>query len=65
MAYRLRLTKYNGNRDWERGTGMSTEPVVIEEPRIARLLFSDSRFGWLWLPLRLYLGYMVVRGRLA
>jgi hypothetical protein len=32
--------------------------MATEQPRIARLLFSDARFGWLWLPLRLYLGYM-------
>jgi hypothetical protein len=31
--------------------------VVIEEPRLARLIFADTRFGWLWLPLRLYLGW--------
>ena len=37
---------------------MNTETGTIEEPRVARLLFSDPRFGWLWLPLRLYLGYM-------
>lgn len=37
---------------------MNTERVTIEEPRIARLVFSDIRFAWLWLPLRLYLGYM-------
>jgi hypothetical protein len=37
---------------------MKTERVAIQEPRVARLLFSDTRFGWLWLPLRLYLGYM-------
>ena len=33
------------------------EAVRIEEPRIARLLFADTRFAWLWLPLRLYLGW--------
>jgi hypothetical protein len=33
------------------------EGVVIEEPRLARLIFADTRFGWLWLPLRLYLGW--------
>src|SRR4029453_10188625 len=33
------------------------ERVVIEEPRWARLIFADTRFGWLWLPLRLYLGW--------
>lgn len=37
---------------------MSTETVLFEEPKVAKLLFSDPRFGWLWLPLRLYLGYM-------
>jgi len=26
---------------------MKTETVTIEEPRVARLLFSDPRFGWL------------------
>ena len=33
------------------------EAVMVEEPRIARLLFADTRFAWLWLPLRLYLGW--------
>jgi thiosulfate dehydrogenase [quinone] large subunit len=33
------------------------EAVRIEEPRVARLLFADTRFAWLWLPLRLYLGW--------
>lgn len=33
------------------------ERVIIEEPRLARLIFADTRFGWLWLPLRLYLGW--------
>jgi thiosulfate dehydrogenase (quinone) large subunit len=33
------------------------ERVSIEEPRFARLVFVDPRFGWLWLPLRLYLGW--------
>ncbi len=33
------------------------ERVAIEEPRLARLIFADTRFGWLWLPLRLYLGW--------
>ena len=35
----------------------SEERVLIEEPRLARLIFADTRFGWLWLPLRLYLGW--------
>jgi thiosulfate dehydrogenase [quinone] large subunit len=37
---------------------MRGETITIGEPRLARLLFSDARLGWLWLPLRLYLGYM-------
>jgi thiosulfate dehydrogenase [quinone] large subunit len=34
------------------------DTLVLEEPRIARLLFADPRFGWLWLPLRVYLGWV-------
>jgi hypothetical protein len=30
---------------------------VIDEPRFARTLLGDTRFGWLWFPLRLYLGW--------
>lgn len=37
---------------------MSPERIAIEEPRTARLLFSDSRSGWLWLRLRLYIGWI-------
>jgi thiosulfate dehydrogenase [quinone] large subunit len=33
------------------------ESVMIDEPQIARLLFADIRFAWLWLPFRLYLGW--------
>lgn len=31
--------------------------VQIEDPPIARLLFSDVRLAWLWLILRLYVGW--------
>jgi thiosulfate dehydrogenase [quinone] large subunit len=31
--------------------------VVIQDPSITRLLFSDTRFAWLWLIVRLYLGW--------
>ena len=31
--------------------------VMVEDPPIARLLFNDTRLSWLWLPLRLYVGY--------
>jgi len=33
------------------------EPVVFQDPPIARALFSDPRYAWVWLPVRLYLGY--------
>ena len=33
------------------------ELLAVEEPKIARLLFGDAQFGWMWLPLRLYLGW--------
>jgi len=29
---------------------MSGKSVMIEEPKVAKLLFSDARFGWLWRP---------------
>jgi hypothetical protein len=35
----------------------NAERVIVEEPRLARLIFAATRFGWLWLPLRLYLGW--------
>src|SRR5687767_13456179 len=35
----------------------SKEEYRIPEPPLARLLFADVRLAWLWLPLRLYLGY--------
>lgn len=30
---------------------------IIEDPPIARFLFSDVRMAWVWLPVRLWLGY--------
>jgi thiosulfate dehydrogenase [quinone] large subunit len=33
------------------------EAIVIEEPPLAKLLFADTRLAWLWLPLRLFLGW--------
>ncbi len=29
----------------------------IPEPKLARILFADTRTGWLWLIVRLYVGY--------
>jgi thiosulfate dehydrogenase [quinone] large subunit len=34
-----------------------TQDTVLEDPPIAKKLFGDTRLAWLWLPLRLYLGY--------
>lgn len=31
--------------------------TVVENPPIARMLFDDTRFSWLWLIVRLYVGY--------
>lgn len=35
---------------------MNTE-ITIEEPRIAKFLFTRSVSAWLWLPIRLYVGW--------
>jgi thiosulfate dehydrogenase [quinone] large subunit len=32
-------------------------PTVVTDPPIARFLFGDLRLAWLWLPLRLWLGW--------
>ncbi len=31
--------------------------VIIEDPPLARLLFSSTRMAWIWLLVRLYVGY--------
>jgi thiosulfate dehydrogenase (quinone) large subunit len=36
---------------------MKTKNVVFEEPPVARFLFGDTRLAWLWLPLRIFLGW--------
>jgi thiosulfate dehydrogenase [quinone] large subunit len=40
-------------RFWQR----TNQAAQIEDPPIARLLFGDTRLAWLWLPLRLWLGW--------
>ena len=35
----------------------SITPTQIREPALARFLFADTRASWLWLIVRLYLGY--------
>src|SRR6476620_11726633 len=37
--------------------GLMSEPVYFEEPPVARRLFGSTTFAWLWLILRLYLGW--------
>ena len=36
---------------------MVPEPIYFEEPPIARRVFASTAFAWLWLLLRLYLGW--------
>jgi thiosulfate dehydrogenase [quinone] large subunit len=36
---------------------MSNESATIPEPRLSKFLFGDSRMAWVWLILRLYVGY--------
>jgi thiosulfate dehydrogenase [quinone] large subunit len=31
--------------------------VIIPDPPMARTLFSSTRFAWLWLIVRVYVGY--------
>lgn len=35
----------------------SHDAVVIPEPKLAEFLFADTRVAWVWLLLRLYVGY--------
>lgn len=36
---------------------MAATVIRFEDPPLARLLFSDPRLAWLWLPLRVWLGW--------
>ena len=44
----------SGNRSGKQRRG----PSVVQDPPIARLLFSDTHFAWLWLVVRVYLGWL-------
>jgi thiosulfate dehydrogenase [quinone] large subunit len=44
----------NAKRNGRRG-GQSS---VIQSPRVTRALFGDTRFAWLWLVARVYLGWL-------
>jgi thiosulfate dehydrogenase [quinone] large subunit len=37
---------------------------TIEDPPIAKFLFSDARMAWVWLPIRLWLGYQWIEAGL-
>jgi len=41
----------------ETATQGKSGPVVFEDPPVARFLFGDARMSWLWLIIRLYVGY--------
>jgi thiosulfate dehydrogenase [quinone] large subunit len=36
---------------------MDTERIQFEEPGFARFLFATTAAAWIWLPIRIYLGY--------
>jgi thiosulfate dehydrogenase [quinone] large subunit len=44
--------------DSNRGTQRTRDSDAIEAPPIARVLFGDRRLAWLWLALRVYLGWL-------
>ena len=46
-------------------TAPTRTPMTLEDPPLARTLFGDTRLAWLWLPLRLYLGYAWLTSGLA
>ena len=41
----------------DRRAATARSTVYVQDPPIARALFSDVRFSWIWLVIRLYLGY--------
>lgn len=38
---------------------------IIQDPPLARFLFSDTRAGWIWLPLRIWLGIQWLEASLS
>lgn len=43
--------------NFARPTGTPPQVAVVEDPPIAKFLFGDTRLSWIWLILRLYVGY--------
>jgi thiosulfate dehydrogenase [quinone] large subunit len=37
--------------------GLNKHGVIVPENPVSQFLFSDSRAGWIWLVVRLYIGY--------
>lgn len=36
---------------------LNRKNLVVQDPPLAKFLFTDPRAGWLWLLVRLWLGY--------
>jgi thiosulfate dehydrogenase (quinone) large subunit len=36
--------------------------VLVEDPPIAQALFASTKWAWIWVPLRLWLGYQWIEG---
>src|SRR5665647_3087737 len=53
---RKRLTPSMGRRS-PNMLSLGQRQAVVDDPPIARALFGDTRLSWLWLLVRLYLGY--------
>ncbi len=43
----------------------ATRPTELREPPFARFLFADTRAAWIWLPIRLYLGWQWLEAGLS
>ncbi|MBX6342791.1 MAG: DoxX family protein, partial [Thermomicrobiaceae bacterium] len=38
-------------------TRETSRATVLQDPPLARFIFEDTRFAWVWLIVRLYVGY--------
>lgn len=41
-----------------------THETPVKGPRFVHTLYNDTRMAWLWLPLRLYAGYIWIEASL-
>ncbi len=44
----------------DRRAATARTTIYVQDPPVARALFSDVRFAWIWLVVRVYLGYQWV-----